>query len=315
MTASKTFFSYAREDSEFAKQLATDLRKAGADIWMDQLDIRAGSRWDVEIEKALQLGECLLVILTPDSVSSHNVSDEISYAFDENKTVIPVLFKECKIPFRLRRLQYADFTKDYEKGFTELVMALNLTIAVPVKKKEPEDIISSKPAASVKKPEKGNMQGDLSQNKKELKKQTNKKEKVDTVVNPKNNLISNDQNDEQKVLVKFEDVYFSLNRKEDNGGLGQLYVRNNSLEYKSGPGFEKDGKFVIRDIVQVEFLPQAGDIINNYIKVVYRKDNNLSEIYFQRNTFWGLIMDTPTLSMFNQIQELITKKKFILFKK
>ena len=37
------FFSYSRTDSEFVLKLAKDLRKAGANIWLDQLDIKAGS--------------------------------------------------------------------------------------------------------------------------------------------------------------------------------------------------------------------------------------------------------------------------------
>ena len=45
MALQKTFFSYSRVDSEFVLKLAKDLRTAGADIWLDQLDISAGKRW------------------------------------------------------------------------------------------------------------------------------------------------------------------------------------------------------------------------------------------------------------------------------
>jgi len=41
MPLEKTFFSYSRADSEFVLKLATDLRNAGIDIWLDQLDIPA----------------------------------------------------------------------------------------------------------------------------------------------------------------------------------------------------------------------------------------------------------------------------------
>ena len=33
------FFSYSREDAQFALRLAEDLKAAGANVWMDQLDI------------------------------------------------------------------------------------------------------------------------------------------------------------------------------------------------------------------------------------------------------------------------------------
>ena len=44
MVTGKTFFSYSRDDSEFVLKLAKDLRAAGADVWLDQLDIGAGKR-------------------------------------------------------------------------------------------------------------------------------------------------------------------------------------------------------------------------------------------------------------------------------
>jgi hypothetical protein len=102
--AQAAFFSYSREDSEFAVRLAKDLKAAGAMVWMDQVDITAGKRWDRAIEDALTNCPSLLVILSPASVNSTNVLDEVSFALETQKTVIPVLYRECRIPFRLRRV-------------------------------------------------------------------------------------------------------------------------------------------------------------------------------------------------------------------
>lgn len=118
------FFSYARADAELALKLATDLRSAGINLWMDQLDIQAGDRWDRAVEEALTTCPCLLVILTPTSVASNNVMDEVSMALEENKRVVPVLFGDCEIPLRLRRLQYIDFTVGYDAAFPKLLKAL-----------------------------------------------------------------------------------------------------------------------------------------------------------------------------------------------
>lgn len=51
----KIFISYSRADAEFALKLAKDLRSAGADIWIDQLDIVSGERWDEAVEEALEV--------------------------------------------------------------------------------------------------------------------------------------------------------------------------------------------------------------------------------------------------------------------
>jgi len=73
----KIFFSYAREDSDFALKLAKALRAAGADLWIDQLDIPAGRRWDRAVEEALEACSRMLVVLSPEAVDSPNVMDEV----------------------------------------------------------------------------------------------------------------------------------------------------------------------------------------------------------------------------------------------
>jgi len=118
------FISYAREDSEFALRLASDLRSEGVDIWLDQLDIPPGIRWDRAIEQALRTCDRLLIILSPASVASENVMDEVAFALDREKRIVPVLHRRCEIPLRLLRLQYIDFTSDYDQGLTALLAEL-----------------------------------------------------------------------------------------------------------------------------------------------------------------------------------------------
>ena len=58
-----------------------------------------------------------LAILTPAFIESDNAKDEIGYAIDHGKRILPVLLEECEIPLRLTRIQYVDFTKmDYRDG-------------------------------------------------------------------------------------------------------------------------------------------------------------------------------------------------------
>ena len=121
---SATFISYSHGDSTFAFRLAEDLRAAGVNVWIDNKDISSGKHWDLTIEKALVDCTSMLAILSPASVTSNNVLDEVSFALDHNKTVIPIIYKGCDVPYRLRRLQYLDFTQNYRSGFDELLEAL-----------------------------------------------------------------------------------------------------------------------------------------------------------------------------------------------
>ena len=139
--ASAAFVSYSRQDSEFALRLAEDLKAAGANVWLDQLDIAPGEHWDRSVEEALRGCTRMLVILSPESVASDNVMDEVSFALRSGKAIIPILFKECALPLRLHRKQHIDFRTDYQRGLRELVRALG---TVPVTGKA-EPVAAQKP--------------------------------------------------------------------------------------------------------------------------------------------------------------------------
>jgi photosystem II stability/assembly factor-like uncharacterized protein len=124
--AQTSFFSYCRDDSQFALRVGEDLKAAGANVWLDQLDIVPGQRWARAVQDALTNCHRLLVILSPSSVNSTNVEDEITFALEEHKTVIPVLYRDCKVPFQLRPFQYVDFRSDYARGLKTLLKTLGV---------------------------------------------------------------------------------------------------------------------------------------------------------------------------------------------
>lgn len=130
-----TFISYSRANSDFAVRLAKDLKAAGHEIWLDQLDIPTGARWDDELEKALRTCTTFLIILSPESIKSQNVKDEIGYAIDSGKHILPIMLKQCEVPFRLRRFQYVDFTNEehdeYDERFDETKALLSNTAQLP----------------------------------------------------------------------------------------------------------------------------------------------------------------------------------------
>jgi DNA polymerase III gamma/tau subunit len=124
--APTAFFSYSREDSEFALKLAEDLKAAGAVVWIDQLDIEPGQEWDNAIEDAVTQCPRMLLILTAASVQSKKVRNEIAFALDEQKTIIPVLCQDCMVPLQLRRIQHIDFRTDYARGLKALLKTLGV---------------------------------------------------------------------------------------------------------------------------------------------------------------------------------------------
>ncbi|MGZ9167113.1 MAG: TIR domain-containing protein, partial [Anaerolineales bacterium] len=128
----RTFLSYSRANKDFALKLARELKSEGFPIWLDQLDIPLGARWDAEVEKALIECEIFMIIITRDSISSENVLDEIGYAIDSGKRFLPVLMEKCNIPLRLRRFQYVDFTnKSFDEGVEAAKQLLGTLVAQP----------------------------------------------------------------------------------------------------------------------------------------------------------------------------------------
>ena len=118
------FLSYSRADKDFALKLAQDLRIAGASLWVDQLDIEPGQPWDRSVEQALKQSPILLVIISSASIQSENVLDEIGFAIDTKKRIVPILHEKCDLPFRIRRLQYVDFTQGYDQGMARCLAVL-----------------------------------------------------------------------------------------------------------------------------------------------------------------------------------------------
>lgn len=122
------FLSYARDDSDLALSIWNSLKERDFKLWIDQKDIMKGQRWDVSIETALDESRVFLVIISAQSLRSNYVLDEIAFALDENKTLIPLLKEEVKLPLRLRRFQYISFLKDYPKSINELETQLNIEL-------------------------------------------------------------------------------------------------------------------------------------------------------------------------------------------
>jgi len=110
------FLSYSRTDEKVALRLANDLIAAGVSVWVDQFDIRASQHWDSAIEAAVRRCGGMLVILSPQSTRSPNVADEVAFALEAGKCVIPFLIEKCTMPLRMTRLQLIDATTDYDRA-------------------------------------------------------------------------------------------------------------------------------------------------------------------------------------------------------
>ena len=102
----RIFLSYARDDVEAAKQLASCIGEAGHDVWWDR-HLHGGSRFAAEIDRALKEAEAVVVLWSPASIDSAWVQDEAAEGRDSGR-LVPVSLASAKPPLGFRQFQTID---------------------------------------------------------------------------------------------------------------------------------------------------------------------------------------------------------------
>lgn len=123
------FISYSRADSQFVDKLGRDLEQKGVRVWVDREDIEGGTAWRAAISEAIRQCRAFLIVLSPHSTQSRNVSRELALAESHDRMIIPVIYQDCKIPpgmeYQLAELQWINLNNlSYEAALERLVRAL-----------------------------------------------------------------------------------------------------------------------------------------------------------------------------------------------
>jgi len=91
------FVSYAHKDSDVVYGEIKRLHEEGYRIWYDE-GISPANEWPEEIAEAIKKCSTFLVFISPQSVESKNVKNEINYALSKNKKFIAVHAKKTILP-------------------------------------------------------------------------------------------------------------------------------------------------------------------------------------------------------------------------
>ena len=143
----RVFLSYAREDSDAARQLADDVGRAGHEVWWDQ-HIQGGSRFSRAIDKALKDAEAVIVLWSEAASDSAWVQDEAAEGRDSGR-LVPVLIEACKPPLGFRQFQSVDMSSWNGGGGTELTALLEaIASTVGTEKAEQKGAAPAKAAPS-----------------------------------------------------------------------------------------------------------------------------------------------------------------------
>ena len=127
------FLSHNLADKEFTRRLARDLSAFGVEVWLDEDEIRIGESLVQEIGEGIDEADYVVVVLSPDSVVSRWVKEELDIAMnqqiaDGKLKVLPLLYRQCELPRFLVGKLYADFTSEekYAPSFDRLLKSMGI---------------------------------------------------------------------------------------------------------------------------------------------------------------------------------------------
>ena len=125
----RLFVCHASEDKPLAKRLATYLSNLGAEVWLDEWEIRVGDSIVAKINEGLDAASHLAILLSANSIARPWVTRELSSALmrqlkDNSITVLPIRIDESPMPAILSDIRYADCRTNLEAGFDDVVHAL-----------------------------------------------------------------------------------------------------------------------------------------------------------------------------------------------
>lgn len=135
----RVFLSHNSADKAFVRRLATDLRRSGQDIWLDEWEICVGDSLIQRISDGVDESAYLVVVVSQHSVVAPWVTEELNLAMTDQIggqgiTVLPVRLDDSKMPHFLRSRLYADFRDPaaYQQGLNLLLRAMRYpTVAAP----------------------------------------------------------------------------------------------------------------------------------------------------------------------------------------
>jgi hypothetical protein len=128
----KVFLCHTSGDKPQVRTLYKHLVLEGVDAWLDQEKLLPGQDWRVEIPRAVQEADVVVVCLSNKSITKEGyIQKEIKFALDaaEEKTdgaifLIPARLEDCPVPEKLSRWQWVDLFE--ENGYVKLLRSLKL---------------------------------------------------------------------------------------------------------------------------------------------------------------------------------------------
>ncbi len=120
----KVFLCHSSHDKPAVREIYARLKAEGwIDPWLDEEKLFPGQDWDLEIEKAVEETDAVLVFLSDNSVSKEGyiqkelrfVLNMAEYKPEGTLFILPLRLNDCPLPRRLRSWHYVDHFPEERK--------------------------------------------------------------------------------------------------------------------------------------------------------------------------------------------------------
>lgn len=124
------FISHRDSDKARAEQLATEIRSAGHQVWLDSWEIQLGDSIIERIQEGLESSTYVFVCYSSSGITSPWMGREWMSSLARqlngyNVKVIPVLLTGGQPPAILADLRYADLVSNWDQGVMELLSVIS----------------------------------------------------------------------------------------------------------------------------------------------------------------------------------------------
>lgn len=124
------FISYSRKDKTFVHKLHTAIEAEGRQAWVDWESIPLTTDWWAEIQEGIESTHTFVFVISPNSVASKVCAQEVEYANQHNKRIIPIVYRDVspqELPAILSKLNWVFFREsdDFHSAFAALIAAMD----------------------------------------------------------------------------------------------------------------------------------------------------------------------------------------------
>jgi hypothetical protein len=108
LVLSHIFISHVEEDADVAKAIAKGLEKVGFRTWYYERDSKPGPSYLLQTSKAIEESQAIIVVISPHSLSSRQVTVEVIRGHEAGKHFVPLLRGISHLEFQKRQPEWRE---------------------------------------------------------------------------------------------------------------------------------------------------------------------------------------------------------------